>query len=187
MKITLISTIITVAGLIFTVFSLLIVFLGKKVGEKEKGPQKIKIGKYVEVNTNSVIMLVLIMVFLSIAPLGFTYWKPELSNYIEKSEVEKKFMPLKDLSLQIYGAVVLDDGSWAKNVKIEVIRDYKHKADTLVERTGEQGEFFIELNQAKPEERYSIIWSLKGYSSKKLSFGFNNYPFPLKLSKIGEN
>ena len=49
MKIDALSTIITFSGLIFIILSLVIVFLGKKVGEKENGQQKIKVGKYIEV------------------------------------------------------------------------------------------------------------------------------------------
>lgn len=187
MKVNLLSTIITLSGLIFTILSLALIFLGKKVGEKDDKQQRIKVGKYVEVNTNSVITLILIMACFSITPLILAYWKPDLTNYVEKNDLSENYMPLEDLSILIYGAVVLEDGSWADNVKMEIIRNYQQKVDTLIERTGEQGEFLIELQQTKPMEKYTIIWSKDGYAQKKLKFGFNEYPFPLKLSKNGEN
>jgi hypothetical protein len=187
MRVDLLSTIITVAGLIFFTISLAIILLGKRVGEKDSGQQTIKVGKYIELSTNSVLTLVLITACFSIAPLAFTYWKPELSNYIPKDELSRSYLAIKDLSVIIHGAVVLEDGRFADNVKITVIRSYKQSADTLGYQTGEQGDFYIELEQPKPKETYTITWARPGYAKKTLRFGFNEIPFPLILNKEGGN
>ena len=82
MKVEFLGIIITIAGLIFCAISLAIIILGKKVGER--GQQKISISKYVELNTNSVLTLVIITAFIALAPIALTYWKPNLTNYIDK-------------------------------------------------------------------------------------------------------
>jgi hypothetical protein len=187
MKIELLGFLITMAGLVFFTISLVIIILGKKVGDNTTQQQLIKVGKYVEINANSVIALLLITGSISLAPIAFTYWKPQLSNYVDKNEIDKEYFPLKDLSIIIYGAAVLENGKWADNVKIEVIRRLGEKVDTLVDKTGQQGEFFIDLKQTKPKEKYTIIWSKEGYVQQKLNFGFNEIPFPLRLSREGGN
>ncbi len=185
MKVELMGVIITIAGLIFFTVSLAIIILGKKVGDK--GQQKISISKYVEVNTNSVLTLVLITACIALAPIALTYWKPDLSNYVDKNEVAKSYLALKDLSITIYGIVIYDDGRWANDVKVELIRNYENSADTITERTGQQGNYTIEIQQAKPKEKYTIIWYKDGYAQQKLNFGFNQIPYPLKLTKEGGN
>jgi hypothetical protein len=187
MKIELLGAIVTASGLIFFTISLAIIVLGKKVGDGTSEQQKITIGKYVEINTNSVLTLVLITACFSLAPIAFTYWKPQLANYVDKNEISKEYLPIKDLSVMIYGVVVLDDGNWADDVKIQVIRQLDGIQDTTYEKTGQQGEFKINIIQSKPRERYSIIWSKEGYVPQKFYFGFNEIPFPLKLSREGGN
>lgn len=186
MKVTILSAIVTIAGIIFLVLCLAIIFLGKKVGEQNGGRQKIKVGN-IEVNTNSVITLVLIAACIIIAPLGFAYWKPQLSDYVAKEEISEKYLSLKDLSVVIHGAVILEDGQFADRVNIEIVRQYKDTADTLRDMSGEQGDFYVELENAKPKEKYSITWTKPGYARKTLRFGFNEIPFPIVLSKQGGN
>ena len=185
MKVEFLGIIITIAGLIFCAISLAIIILGKKVGER--GQQKISISKYVELNTNSVLTLVIITAFIALAPIALTYWKPNLTNYIDKNEVDRDYLALKDLTITIYGIVIYDDGRWASDVKVELIRSYNNWADTLTERTGQQGNYTIEILQAKPKEKYTIIWYKDGYAQQNLNFGFNQIPYPLKLSRERSN
>lgn len=185
MKVELLGIIITIAGLIFFTISLAIIILGKKVGEK--GQQKISVSKYIEVNTNSVLTLVLITACIALAPIALTYWKPDLSNYIDKNEIDKNYLALKDLTIEVYGSVKYDNGKWAKDVKIELIRNYNNFSDTLDQRTGEQGNYFIEISKAKPKENYTIIFDQSGYAQQKLNFGFNRIAQSFTLTKGRSN
>ena len=174
MKVEALTMLVTIFGLISFMISMFIIFFGKRVGEKSGGLQRIKVGKYVEIGTNSVLMLVLITATFSIAPLALTYLKPEITA--------------KEYSMVlVHGYVVLDDGSPANNVDINVIRLYKQAADTVKIKSGLQGNFMIPLENAKPKEQYEITWSKKGYSDERVSFGFNQIPFPIRLEKGGDN
>lgn len=187
MKVTLLNTIVTLSGIFFFTVSLAVVVLGKKVGGKQSGSQKIKVGNYVEVNTNSVLTLVLITACFAITPLALTYWKPELTDYVAKSELPGKYLSIDDLSIDVYGAAVLEDGRFANNVDIEIIRTSRGYADTLKTTTGEQGDFLIKLSKAKPDEEYAISWAKPGYVRKNLRFRFNAYPYPITLTRQGGN
>ncbi len=169
MKIALLNLLVTIAGLVFFTTSLAIILLGKRVGEKDSGQQKIKVGKYIEVDANSIITLVLITAFLSIAPLAFTYWKPELTA--------------KEYTIVIvYGYVILDNGTPAADVEIVIIRTYKEESDTMkTKKTSEQGNFSIPIENAKPGEKYEIVCMKPGYNKKTLNFGFNDMPFAVTL------
>ena len=78
MKLTLIGTFITFFGFILVSASILIIFLGKKIGGDSGQPQRIKIGKLIEARTNSVLMLVIICALFTISPLLLAYCKPDL-------------------------------------------------------------------------------------------------------------
>ena len=174
MKIELLNLLVTIAGLCFFMVSLAIILLGKRVGEKNSGQQKIKVGKYIEVGTNSVLALVLITAAFAITPLAFTYWKPELTA--------------KEYTIVlIYGYVILEDGTPADDVAIRIIRTYKEDSDTLKTKTGRQGNFSIPIEDAKPREKYEIVCVKPGYNETTLSFGFNEIPFPVILRKDGDN
>jgi len=97
MSIDILSAIITLSGIVFISVSLVIVFLGKKVGEEGSPQQKIRVGRYIEFSTNSIITLILIATCFSIAPLALSYWKPDLSNCIDKNELDVANQEIKFL------------------------------------------------------------------------------------------
>ena len=96
MRVSLLSTILTISGIIFFALSMAIIFLGKKVGRDGSGPQKIKFGKRFEASVNAVIMLVLITAFLAIGPLGLTAWKLEPRDFVHKDVVAEKYISIKE-------------------------------------------------------------------------------------------
>lgn len=185
MRVDSLGVIITIAGTFFFLIGLGLIFLGKKVGGDDKTPQKVKIGKYIDINTNSVLMLMLIMAAFILGPLGLTYWKPDLSNYVHKSDIEKHYMAIDDLSLVVHGVVLDPEGRYADSVGIVVVRGENQHFDTLHDMTDEQGMFYIELHEAKPMEEYLITWQKPGYSERRLRFRFNEIPYPLRLEKEG--
>ncbi len=185
MRVDLLGAIITIAGIIFFLFSLALIFLGKKIGGDDKTPQKVKVGKYVEISTNAVLMLVLITACFAMAPLALTFWKPDLSNYVHKSDLAKNYLAIDDLSMIVHGVVLDQEKRFADSVDIVVIRGEAQQSDTLHDMTDEQGMFYIELHEARPMEKYSIIWQKPGYSERRVSFRFNEIAYPLVLEKEG--
>lgn len=170
MKIESLSLLITIIGLISFLISLMIIILGKKVGER--GRQQIKISNYIEIGANSVLMLVMITATFAIAPLAFTYWKPEVTA----DEYSK---------ILINGYVNDENGIPADNVKINIVRNYKERFDTISKMSSSQGSFIMTIDNAKPSEQYEIICSKSGYNISRISFGFNIISFPITLKKEG--
>jgi hypothetical protein len=116
-----------------------------------------------------------------------TYWKPDLDTYISREDLSKEYLRIDDLSIDVYGAAVLEDGQFARSVDIEVIRASTAHVDTIRSQTGEQGDFLIKLTKAKPDEEYRISWAKPGYVRKNLRFRFNAYPYPITLTREGGN
>jgi len=183
MKISALGLIISLAGVIFFSVCLLLVLLGKKVGER--GAQSVKVGEYVNVRTNSVLMLVIISAAVLLTPIALAYWKPDLSDYVHKSTLTADYLHIAELSVSVYGAVLLEGGIPANDVAIEVIRSYAESLDTLRTTSDEQGCFNIKLASPRPNERYRITWTKAGYGQRRLQFGFNEIPQTLVL-KLGD-
>lgn len=172
MKVSTLILVVTIIGSIAFLISLLIVILGKKVGESGGRKQQIKIGEWVNVGTNSVLALVIITAAVALAPLALTFWKP--------------FVVADAYSRILITGMVLDEHqSPADNVDINIIRSYDGSYDTIRWTTGMQGNFTIPLKNAKPDENYEIICSKTGYQITRVSFGFNVIPFPITLLKKG--
>ena len=103
MKLTLIGTIITFFGFFLVAASILIIFLGKKVGGDSRQAQRIKIGKLIEARTNSVLMLVIICALFTLSPLLLGYFKPDIKHYINRDDIKTEYIAYEDLSLSITG------------------------------------------------------------------------------------
>ncbi len=183
MKLDQLQTIISFAGIAFFAVALLIILLGKKVGA-EGQPQRVVIGKYVDLRTNSVLMLAVITLLPACGPLALTYWKPDLRGYVAPDELSRSYLALKDLSLIVHGGVLIQNGGFADDVDITVARSTPGGRDTTLHYvTDEQGQFYIELLAPKPREQYAVTWSKAGYVKKTVRFGFNELPFPLVLQR----
>lgn len=185
MRIDFLGATISIAGLVFFAIALAIIILGKKVGGDRAGPQRITVGKYVDIRTNSVLTLAIITLVPAIGPLVLKTLKPDLSNYVPRDEIRRSYLALNDLSLIIHGGVLLDTREFADNVQIDVVRKTGDSTSTQHYQTDQQGQFYIELNSVRPKERYDIVLSKPGYAKKTLCFGFNEIPFALVLSREG--
>lgn len=170
MKVESLSLLITIIGLISFLVSLLIVILGKKVGERGGGKQQIKIGNYIDIGTNSVLTLVIITAAFAIAPLALTYWKPDVTS----DDYSK---------IQISGYVSDESRTPAENVKISIVRNFENSFDTISKMSDLQGSFMMSIKNAKPSEEYEIICDKDGYHISRVSFGFNVITFPITLKK----
>ena len=95
MRVSTLGLIITIAGIIFVGVSLVIIFLGKKVGDSNES-QRIKIGDF-ETSTNSVLALVIIAALFTLTPLSFSHWYPEYSHYIHKDDVKSDYTSKKNV------------------------------------------------------------------------------------------
>jgi hypothetical protein len=185
MRLDTLGTVVSLAGIVFFAAALVIVVLGKKVGDGT-GPQRIKVGKFVDLETNSVLTLCLIALVPAIAPLALNYWKPDLKYYVAPDDLSRSYLALKDLSVSIYGSVLLEGGGFADDVGITIVRTGPTRVDTLHTETDQQGQFLIQLDRARPKEHYIVTWRKAGYAPKTLRFGFNEIPFPLVLTKAAE-
>ncbi len=198
MKLTLIGTIITFFGFILVSASILIIFLGKKVGGDSRQPQRIKIGKLIEARTNSVLTLVLICAIFTISPLLLAYWKPDLNNYIHMDDIEKQYMAYEDLSLSINGQAferkkVIEDGKEietdfpANNVDVILERKIGDRWDEIeTETTDNQGSFSFSLPPppVRLNEKYRISWK-KGNESGKETFRYSWKNYEIHLKQTG--
>ena len=168
MRIDILSSIVSITGLVFVAFSLLIVFLGKKIDPKGSGQQRIKVGSYVEVSANAIITLIIIMACLSIAPIVLAYWRVDLNNYIHMDEVSQKYIPKKDLSLTVRGGVFHEDDRFADSVVITVKEEI---GDSLISEkpysTDEMGGFEIKLDNLDDQTKYVITWGKRMGMQKK--------------------
>ena len=196
MKVDLLGTIITLSGLVFFAFSLAIIFFGKRVGESKGGLQKIKIAKYVEINTNSVLTLVIITACFSLAPLVIFTWKVDPAQYVSKDDLENSYILKKevdahyisraDLSLAVHGSLQFESGIPASQVKYTIARGESGSDVIKTDTTDIQGLFYINLDKPNPSEKYTITWEKDGYYSARRSFELNRYPIAQILRKERE-
>ena len=175
MRVDLLSTIITLSGIVFFAVSLAIIVLGKKVGEKGGESQKIKVGKYVELSTNSVLSLVIITALFSLTPLILKYSSIKLDDYIPLSELKKNYIAIKDLSLYVHGSVTYEDKTIADNVKIKFKRKHGGVEEEKSYETDIQGAYGIPLENIKPDEEFEFVVSKDGYKALPRRFSYNNF------------
>ena len=180
MKVDILGVFITISGLIFFAISLTIIFLGKKVGGEEE-QQKIKIGKYVDLKTNSVLALIFITASFSLTPLVLTYYKPDLSNYISKKDLSEKYLPKDELKFQITGAMCFDNELPADDVKIDVMNSTGEPVTVKIDQ--EPGYYDIVIDKINPEQDYTVTWSKEGYTEKNFRFRFNFIRSEINLNK----
>lgn len=181
MNINTLSVIVTISGIIFFAISLAIIILGKKVGDSNN-PQYIKL-KGIEIKTNSVVTLLIITAVISLTPIGLSYWKPGLDDYVSRKTIETDYIPLEGLSLTIRGNVI-DERGWADDVKIKVSRSLGEISSVTDSETDQMGFFVIDLANVKPKERYELYLKKEGYDDILFKFGFLEINTQYKLSKV---
>jgi hypothetical protein len=173
MKVTSLMLIITLVGLVSFMISLLIIFLGKRVGEKGSGQQQIKISNYIQIGTNSVLMLVIITAAFAISPLALTYWKPDVTA--EAEEYSK---------ITLGGHVYDENEQPALSVDLFVIREYDGKMDTAAKlSTGRHGEFSVPLENCKPSERFWVVCYKPGDYIGREMFTFNYFNSSISIKR----
>lgn len=183
MKLDLISTMVAISGIIFVLISLAIILLGKKVGEG--GKQIIKIGNKVDISTNSAITLVLIFSVLVVVPLVLKYWKPDLSNYMHKTEVEDNYLYLDNLAILVYGPVLFENEQLADSVEIELVRHHHQSSDTTRYQLKDKGYYEISLMDASPDAEFTLVWKKPGYIKERFDFKFNRIRLTRTLRPVG--
>ena len=177
MKLTLIGTIITFFGCILVSASILIIFLGKKVGGDSRQPQRIKIGKLIEARTNSVLMLVIICALFTLSPLLLAYFMPmDLSLSISGQVFERKKAIEDDREIETY----------ANNVDITLERKIGDDWEVIeTETTDIQGSFDFSLPPPpiQPDEKYRITWKKEGYGGGQRKFRYSRNDFEIHLKQ----
>lgn len=77
MNIQLLMIIITVAGILMSFAVIPSIFLGKKI-EDSAGRQKLSLFGKLELEANTLVMLLTLGILQTLAPIGIMVWKPEL-------------------------------------------------------------------------------------------------------------
>jgi hypothetical protein len=152
--------------------------MGKKIDDKDAKQQMIKIGQYFEVNGNSIILLTSISAFLIIAPLGLYYWK---RNYIPAEEVAEKYINKKDLKLELFIPLLLENGKTADSVTVQLTTIKGNDTSTITQK----GCFnnYYELNKnIEPDVDYTLNFIRKGTPRNKFHYKFNKITSPMILT-----
>lgn len=183
MTISNLNVIITIAGIIFFAVALVIVILGKKVGEGNS-PQMIKL-KNIELKTNSVITLLIITAAFALGPLALSYMYPDVENYVSREKLHKDYIPLDGLVLTIRGNVIGESNA-VNNVNVKVKRTIGSNITELTDSTDQMGFFAIDLDNVKPKERYELLLKKDGYQDIRYKFGFLEINANHRLKKVAQ-
>lgn len=130
--------IITIAGIVISFAVILSIFLGKKI-EDSAGRQKLSLFGKLELEANTLVMLLALGILQTLAPIGVMVWKPELFKTVTA-------MPL---TLNITGTVeTADDGLPSLNNRVLV---------QLFRRAGADSLSLLQEDEADPTE-YSFYF-----------------------------
>jgi len=179
MKLDAIETLITVFGILLLIFSMAIIFLGKKVGAGSGRPQMIKIGKWIEARTLPVIMLFIICALFTLTPLLLKYFRFSPSDYIKLDELNTNYIARKDLSFSISGQIRDETRAFAQDVAV-TLEIEKETGVEIIKRTQSdwQGTFKFNLPPPIPKqgEIFIIRMSKPGYTvaRQKVEIGVAN-------------
>jgi len=77
--------IVTIAGVLLSFAIILTVFLGKKV-QDPKGRQKLNLWGKIDLEVNTLVMLLALGIIQTLAPIGVMAWKPELVQPVAPTE-----------------------------------------------------------------------------------------------------
>lgn len=180
------SLIVTVLGIILSIFSMLLIFLGKRI-QGTSGKQQISY-KGIEVRTDAVILLICISVSAAIIPLYFQY-KLNLKNYPEKiSQLEQQLIEInkgqKKFTVQGY----IFDGESKQplegaHIRVLRITDIPPEQIGTIGPTDDQGSYNQCLEFAGPSDRLRLVAEKTGYSSQEIVISKDNVTFPPLLIK----
>lgn len=179
---------ITIAGIAFCAFSLMIIFLGKKVGEQGGRLQKIEFGKFT-IQMNSALTLVFIMALLATGPiiLKYVYFDPASvtlnsvvkSDFISRETVEKEYIRVKDM--RIHGLVTVGENNPAR-ANVYLLQSKSSKCDTLqTVRASRQGDFDMlcnHLQSLNSDADYELVINLPDYQPERKIIDFKSLVIP---------
>jgi hypothetical protein len=203
MKITIIETIITIAGIVFVCASLFIIIFGKKVEERAGQHQKIKISymkdKTIEVNLSSILMMLFLFILFALTPLLLHFIKIDPDNftsnriveesYIKKDIVKKDYIKIKDLTLNINCFVLEKENQsfrFADRVNVVAKRiDEGGAFQVFRGETDSMGNLSFCLSDIQINKNYQITWMKSNYQEFKENLRFGYVNIPVTLSKGG--
>jgi hypothetical protein len=163
MNVQVLMIIITVAGIVISFAVILSIFLGKKI-EDSAGRQKLSLFGKLELEANTLVMLLALGILQTLAPVGVMVWKPELFRPAPATS-----MPL---TLNITGTVEsAEDGSPDPNEPVLVQLFRREATDSLLrEEEADPTEFsfyFQEIPILSETDRFRIV-AQQGDSLKDL-------------------
>lgn len=164
MNVQVLMIIITVAGIAISFAVILSIFLGKKI-EDSAGRQKLSLFGKLELEANTLVMLLALGILQTLAPIGVMVWKPELFRPVTGA------MPL---TLNITGTVATaDDGVPNPNAPVLVQLFRRETADSLQLLRQEEADpteyafYFQEIPILSETDRFRIV-AQQGDSLKDL-------------------
>jgi hypothetical protein len=179
MSVSTLGWIITIAGIVFLFVCLLIAVFGKKIDGPNARQQRIKVAGKFEVTANSIIILFLIGLVLTLSPIVLQYWK---GDYILKDDVNKDYIAKKDLVVELLIPYSLENGQKADSVTVQ-FQAIKGK-DTLSDEKEKCEEGFYETTKKiEPGVEYSLTFKRSGYPEHKFRYTFNKIRSRMTLTK----
>jgi hypothetical protein len=180
------SLIVTVLGIVLSVFSMIFIFLGKRI-QGASGKQQLSY-KGLELRTDAVILLICISVSAAIIPLYFQY-SLHLKN--DPAEIARLKGQLKEAEegqtrFTVNGYVTDGvsrqplEGARIRVVRITVIPP---KDVTTIGPTDNQGSYGQALAFEGPGDQLRLVAEKDGYSSQEIVISRNWVTFPPVLSK----
>ena len=180
------SLIVTVLGIVLSVFSMVFIFLGKRI-QGTSGKQQLSF-KGLEMRTDSVILLICISVFAAIVPLYFQYSLHLKSDPAEVERLRADLTKAEEGETRFTVNGYVTDGVSRQplaGARIRVVRItvIPPKDVTTIGPTDDQGSFGQALAFEGPSDQLKLVAEKDGYSSQEIVISRNWVTFPPVLSK----
>lgn len=187
------STIVTTLGIILSLLSMMIIFLGKKI-QGTSGKQQVTY-KGFEIRTDAVILLIIVSVFAASSPLylQFKYRLQidpaeiaNLKNQLASTKEELNKLKEAKTDINVYG--IFHDGASGQplgGARIRVLRTsvIPSAQVAILGPTNDQGSLTQTLQLQGPNDRLSLIAEKEGYNNQDISISAGYITFPANLIK----
>lgn len=182
----LLSLIVTALGIVLCIFSMIFIFLGKKI-QGAPGQQQISF-KGLEMKTNAVIILVIVSVVIASLPLYFQY-DLHLRQYpIEIENLKKQLDDTKKASSDFNVQGIFTDGTSRQpltGARIRVVRksEYPPVYIATLGPTDDQGTLTQTLKLEGTRDQLSLTAEKENYYTQEILISAGGVIFPANLIK----
>jgi hypothetical protein len=160
---------ITALGTLLCLFSMVFIFLGKKIAGGSGTPQVVNF-KGLEVRTDAVVMLFIVSVLVVALPLLLLHYRPLPTPIVATPPVPAKFY--------ITGNVHQPDGSPLEGAQVQVLKN--GSIQNVNEQPDGLGNFSTEI-ELREGEQLKIITTKDGYINQTLFLSRESLTYPTVL------